>query len=359
VQASAPFRKIVTGISVFFGICIIGVIGYVSAGWLLTDSIYMVIITIFGVGYGEVQPVQSPWLRALTIMVIITGYASVIYTVGGFMQMLIDGELNRALGARRMAKGIEQLSNHTIICGLGRLGSILAKELHEAGKPFVAIDLDLPRIQAAEQLGYWVLHGDATEEHILEQSGIRRAAMVAAVMSADAINVFVTITAREMNPQVTIIARGENPRTEKKLISSGADKVILPAAIGAHKVAQLIIRPSAEDFLEQLAHRSSVIEELNHLGLEVSEATVTADSQLVNQPLSKIEFQSKRGLLIVGVRKRDGTSQLNPPENLLLDIGDTLILLGHQRDVAKVLRQVSQASPQLTYRGVKIDSQHN
>ena len=105
---SRPFRKIITGIALFCTICIVAVIGYVSAGWQLDDSIYMVIITIFGVGYGEVQPVESSALRALTIMVIISGYGAVIYTIGGFMQMVIDGELNRALGARRMTKEIER-----------------------------------------------------------------------------------------------------------------------------------------------------------------------------------------------------------------------------------------------------------
>ena len=181
----------------FFFICIVAVTGYVAAGWKLDDAIYMVIITIFGVGYGEVQPVQSAGLRALTITVIIAGYGAVIYTVGGFMQMLIDGELNKALGVRRMTKGIERLSNHTIICGIGRLGTILARELHAAGKPFVAIDTDLDRLQDAEERGYLVIHGDATEEDILEQAGIRRASTVATVLSQDATNVFVTITARE------------------------------------------------------------------------------------------------------------------------------------------------------------------
>ncbi|MEQ9379773.1 MAG: potassium channel family protein, partial [Pirellulales bacterium] len=119
IKVSGPIRKMIAGLTLFLAVCVIAVTGYMSAGWKLDDSIYMVIITIFGVGYGEVQPVQSPALRALTIMVIIAGYGAVIYTVGGFMQMVIDGELNKALGARRMTKEIERLHNHTIICGVG------------------------------------------------------------------------------------------------------------------------------------------------------------------------------------------------------------------------------------------------
>ncbi len=233
LDRSTPLRKIATGLALFLLVCVIAVIGYMANGWELDDSIYMVIITIFGVGYGEVNPIESPGLRALTIMVIVSGYGAVIYTVGGCMQMLIDGELNKALGARRMTKGIERLEGHTIICGIGRLGTILARELAKAGKPFVAIDLDLARLQDAESRGYLVLQGDASEEETLEQAGIRRASVVATVLSQDAANVFVTITARAMNPDVTIIARGENPRTEKKLLGSGANQVVLPTAIGA------------------------------------------------------------------------------------------------------------------------------
>ena len=183
IRHSDSARRALTGGISFPFVCVVAVAGYMAAGWRLDDSVYMVVITIFGVGYGEVQPIESPGLRALTIMVIIGGYGAVIYTIGGFMQMVIDGELNRAMGARRMTKGIERLSGHTIICGIGRLGTILARELHAAGQPFVAIDSDLERLQDAEERGYLVLHGDATEEDILEQAGIQRATTVAAVLS--------------------------------------------------------------------------------------------------------------------------------------------------------------------------------
>ena len=173
LASSGPFRKMVTGVALFLAVCIVAVIGYVSAGWKLADSIYMVVITIFGVGYGEVQPIESPGLRALTILVIIAGYGAVIYTVGGFMQMLIDGEINKALGARRMSKEIEGLRQHTIVCGFGRMGTILARELNAEGRPFVVIDSDGRRLQTAEDHGYLVINGDATEEYILEQASIR------------------------------------------------------------------------------------------------------------------------------------------------------------------------------------------
>ena len=175
VSESRPFRKILIGIGSFLLVCLVAVVGYVVAGWELSDSIYMVVITIFGVGYGEVQPIESLGLRAFTILVIVSGYGAVIYTVGGVMQMLIDGELNNALGARRMLNEIKGLSEHTIVCGFGRMGTILARDLTAAEKPFVVIDAEAARLTVAEELGYRVLHGDATEETVLERAGILRA----------------------------------------------------------------------------------------------------------------------------------------------------------------------------------------
>lgn len=355
VSESTPFRKIVTGLALFLFICVVAVCGYVSAGWKIDDAIYMVIITIFGVGYGEVQPITSPALRALTITVIIAGYGAVIYTVGGCMQMLIDGELNKALGARRMTKGIERLQQHTIICGLGRLGSILARELHSAGKPFVAIDSDLTRLQEAEERGYLVIHGDATEEEILEEAGIRRAATVASVLSQDAINVFVTITARAMNPDVTIIARGENPRTEKKLLGSGANRVVLPTAIGAQKVAQLITRPTAENMLGQLQRQSSMVDDLNHIGLQFDEMKVEPGSAMVNHAISAIEIRSNHGFLIVGLRLADGTHTLNPDSATRLAAGDVVIVLGHKDDIPELAKRFTAKTKPMKYRGVTIE----
>ena len=353
---SNPHRKILTGLCLFTGICVVAVIGYMAAGWELADSIYMVIITIFGVGYGEVQPVQSPALRALTIMVIISGYAAVIYTVGGFVQMLIDGELNKALGARKMSRDIDRLDEHTIVCGFGRMGRILARELNATGKSFLIIDNCEPRINVAREEGYLVIHGDASEEHVLEQAGIARASVLATVLSDDATNVFVTITARDMNPQLMIIARGENPRTEKKLIGSGADKVVLPTAIGATKVAQLIIRPSAENMLDQLRHVGGTEEELRQIGLEFDELEVTADSPLNGKELREVEVRGNHGYLVVGIRRIGGSTIMNPAASTQLTSGDVVIVLGHQDDMPQLAARFSPHQGAMTYRGVRIEN---
>jgi len=354
VSISAPIRKMLIGITMFVSICLVAVVGYAMAGWPLDDAVYMVIITIFGVGYGEVQPVQSPTLRALTIMVIIAGYAAVIYTVGGFMQMVMDGEINKVLGVRRMTKEIDQLRNHTIICGVGRMGSTLAEQLQAAGKPFVVIDCDERRLQAARDQGYLTIDGDATDEFALEQAGIACASTLATVLSGDAQNVFVAITARAMNEQLMIIARGANPRTEKKLLGSGANKVILPTAIGASKVAQLIISPTAENMLEQLSSRNNMNDELGQIGLQFDELRVDESSPLVDKTLSDIEVRSNHGFLIVGIRRVDGTTLLNPPAETQLVTGDTVIVLGHDDDIPQLAQRFVGAG-KMTYRGVTVE----
>lgn len=348
---TGPFRRIFTGMVFFLLVCLFAVTGYLVAGWNVMDALYMVVITIFGVGYGEVQPIRSPALRGLTISTIVAGYAAVIYTVGGFVQMLIDGELNKALGARKMTKEIDRLDQHTLVCGFGRMGTILARQLHAAGKPFVIIESDDRRLQEAAELGYLTLSGDATEEHVLEQAGIARAAVLATVLSDDAINVFITITAREMNGNLMIVARGENPRTEKKLLGCGANKVILPTAVGAAQVAQLIMRPTAENLLDQLSQQSAMLEQLGQIGLQFDELPVDPNSPLVNKALDEIEVRSNHGFLILGIRRADGATQLNPPPSTRLEAGDVVIVLGHHNDIPQLANRFSANAKPITYRG--------
>lgn len=339
---SGALGKMRTGVMLFVAILVFAVAGYVAAGWSLDDSIYMTIITVFGVGYGEVQPIQSPGLRILTMLVIISGYGAVIYTVGGFMQLVVDGELQKALGERRMTNEIDKLSGHVIICGVGRMGTFLAQELAAAGRPFIVIDSDTDRLEDIEHEGYLWIHGDATEESILQRAGIQRASALATVLSDDALNVFVSVTARGMNPKLTIIARGENPRTEKKLLGCGANKVVLPTAIGAKKLAYLLIRPSAENMLEDVTHQSDINEELGRIGVQFGELEVAATCKMVDRKLSDIQLRSNHGFLIVGLRRADGSFTLSPSSETTLKSGDNLIVLGRAEEIPLLAKHLKE-----------------
>ncbi|WP_204103535.1 MULTISPECIES: potassium channel protein [Spirulina sp. CCY15215] len=347
------FKRILIG-GIFFGITIIfGIVGYISLGWTIIESLYMVIITIFGVGYGEVKPLLSPTERIFTIFVIIAGTSSAVYIVGSFIQMLTEGEINRAFDRQRKNDSIEKLENHVIICGFGRIGQVLAKRMSEEKIPFVLIDSNPDRITKAEAREYLVLNGDATDENILYEAGIHRARILATVVKEDALNVFITLTARELNPNLTILARGELPSTEKKLRLAGANHIVLPATISATRMSNLITRPIALDFLEQKRELSQLDELLAELDVEISELNIPENSPLIGITLSKLEIKGNGSFVIIAVRKLGGRTLQNPHYSLILESGDTIILLGHQGDIPKFSRHYEQKG-KMRYRGAKI-----
>ncbi len=349
-----PIRRLVAGLLFFVGTCAAGVVGYRLAGWSTIDAFYMVVITIFGVGYGEVRPVETPGLRAFTSGVIVAGYGAALYAVGGFVQLVTEGEINRALGARRMNRGIRQLRDHTILCGYGRVGRILAERLTTKHTELVVIDTDREKIIEAEGDGHLVVLGDAADESVLAEAGVRHAAQLAAVLSDDSANVFVTLTATGINRHLIVIARAENPASESKLRRSGADHVILPAAIGADRIANLITRPSAEELLARSdGLRDDLGEELAPLGLQIEELRLPGDSPLVGQPLRAIEIGGNHGFLIVGIRRADGRVTLNPEDDALLADGDTVIVLGHSDDLPE-LRHRYELEKKVYYRGARV-----
>ncbi|MEX2112262.1 MAG: potassium channel family protein, partial [Pirellulales bacterium] len=274
-------RRIILGTVFFTVTCLVAVAGYALAGWDLLDAVFMVVITVFGVGYGETRPLDSTELKLFTIGLIIAGCSSAIYVVGGFVQMLAEGQINRVLGNRRMSKGIDLLTDHAILCGFGRVGQVLALELAAARHPFVVVDADSERVERAQAAGYLTLLGSASEEETLLTAGVARAGVLATVLPSDTANVFVALTARELNASIQIIARAETPATEKKLYRAGANRVVLPAVIGASKIAHYIVRPSAEDMLIESSGAQALNEDLQQVGLQLSEVEVAAGSALV------------------------------------------------------------------------------
>ncbi|MBD2465454.1 potassium channel protein [Oscillatoria sp. FACHB-1407] len=346
------FRRILFGTLVFSLTIIIAVAGYMMAGWSLLDAVYMVVITVFGVGYGEVRPIVSPALRVFTILVIVAGTSSAVYIVGGFIQMVTEGEINRALDARRMMREIETLQQHVVICGFGRMGQILSRQMRETGQSFVVIDNNVDRIAEAETLGYLVLTGDATDEVVLETAGIRRAKVLATVLSEDALNVFITLTARGLNPSLVILARGEFPSTEKKLKQAGADHVVLPAAIGALRMAHMITHPAALDLLDPNDGRSNLNELLAQIDVQIDELAIAKGSPLIGGIISDLEIQGKGTFIVVALRRADGRNIIHPEHQTPLLEGDTVIVMGHRGDIPR-FAEYYRLRRQTRYRGVK------
>jgi voltage-gated potassium channel len=342
-------RRIVIG-AVFFGLtCIIAVIGYMVAGWHFLDAIYMVVITVFGVGYGETKPLDSAPLKVFTMGVIISGCSSGIYFVGGFVQMLAEGEINRALGTRRMSKGIEKLTGHILICGFGRVGQMLASDLAAANHSLVIIDSNPLRIEEAQRAGHLAVLGSASEEATLISAGIDRARTLTTVLPDDSANVFITLTARDLNPTIEIIARAESPSTEKKLIRSGANKVVMPALIGATKIGHLITTPSAEELLSTGSGIDQLTEDLKQLGLQISEVELDAKSPVIGQTVGDLELTGSGGFVIVALKKADGTVHVNARPDIQLSIGDKFVIMGHAESLPQLSRRARRAA--VSFRG--------
>lgn len=350
MQASS--KRIMTGVMFFSSTVVIAVIGYVMAGWTVLDAIYMVVITIFGVGYGEVKPLTSPQLKIFTILVIIAGVLSVAYTVSGFVQLITEGEIRRALNLRRMTQEIERLAGHTIVCGFGRIGQILARKLKDEQQSFIVLDSNPERTTQARDLGYLACHGNAMDEESLKAVRIDSAKALATVLPDDASNVFITLTARGLNPDLMILARGEMVSTEKKLRLAGADHVVLPASIGAMRMAQLIAHPAAMDFLAQSDGRANLNELLAELDVQVSELLIDAASNLVGATISDIEVRGKGTFIIVALRRANGEVLIHPSPSTFLAQGDSLILMGHQGDIPQFLKRYALKS-ELRYRGAR------
>ncbi len=348
------FRRVFTGAIFFVITSIVAVFGYTVAGWTLLDAVYMVVITIFGVGYGEVKPIDSPALKIFTILVIIAGTSSAVYAVGGFVQMVTEGEVNRALGVRRMTHSIKSLQQHVIICGFGRIGQLLARKMAEAKRPFVIIDNSTERMAEAEAMGYLVRSGNATDEGMLKSAGIERAKVLATVLPEDADNVFISLTARELNPSLIIIARGEFPSTEKKLRLAGADHVVLPAAISAVRMAHMITHPAALDFLDQTDGRRNLNEQLAQIDVQIDELAILAGSPLVGKTIGDIEVRGKGTFIIVALRRADGTTITHPDQSIILAEDDAVIVMGHRGDIPQFAQHYALKRQLKTYRGSRL-----
>ncbi|MGG6297113.1 potassium channel family protein [Leptolyngbya sp. AN02str] len=346
------FRRIITGMMLFIITIIVATAGYVASGWSFIDSIYQVVITVFGVGFGEVQPINTPTLRVFTMLVIVGGTSSVVYAVGGLVQMITEGELNKALGVRRMIKTIATLENHVVICGFGRMGQILARELANFMQPFVIIDNSSDRITEAQELGYLVITGNATDEEVLQLAGIERAQFLATALPDDAANVFITLTGRGLNPNLVILARGEFPTTERKLRLAGANHVVLPATIGAMRMAHMITHPATLDFLDRNNGGSSLNEMLAHINLQLEELLIPKGSPMIGHFVKDIEASGKGSFMVVALKRAEGQLVTSPGTGVAIHEGDIVIVMGRRGDIPKI-ENFYTLKQGMRYRGAK------
>ena len=329
MQASkTPLHRIERGAFVLASVFVLAVLGYrFFGGYEWTDAIWMVVVTISTVGYSEKSSLDWP-LQLYTVGVILVGISASVYTFGGFFQLMLEGELERLIGKRRMEREIELLSNHIVICGYGRMGQNLAQALHRQGRSFVIVESDSDNVAEAESDQMLCLHGDATEEDLLKAVRVEHAKTLVTTLPSDAASVFITLTARNLNPELQIIARAELQSTEKKLRQAGANKVVMPTVIGAQQAVRMITRPSTADLMEMVAESS-----FNELDLE--EFVVPDTSLLIGKSVRETDANRRHRVLVIAIKQADGKMAFNPNADHRFKPLDTLMMIGHTDDIIR------------------------
>jgi trk system potassium uptake protein TrkA/voltage-gated potassium channel len=323
----SPLRVLTGTLSFVAALFCVSTLGYISAGWPMGDAAYMVLLTIFSVGYGEVRPIDTAFLRLWTAMTIVLGCTGMIVLTGALVQVFTLFQFRRILGMGKMNTEIGKLSGHAIICGYGRIGVQLAKALTEAHHPFLILERNPAIAEDARSHGYLVLVGEATHEDTLKEAGIQRARVLASVLPDDAANVFITLSARSLSPAVQIIARGEAPSTESKLFHAGADKVVLPTHIGAERITELILFPATDHVMQNAKHMSDTRRFLHDLGLDVEVVTAAAGGALTGSSVGEAERRGAGAFFIVQIDRASGQSIQHPGEDVNIEPGDTLVLV--------------------------------
>jgi trk system potassium uptake protein TrkA/voltage-gated potassium channel len=323
----SPVRNLVGTLIYVLLIFIVSTAGYLHAGWSLGDATYMVTLTIFSVGFGEVRPINTEYLRILTTGTIVLGCTGMIVLTGALVQVFTVFQVRRMLGLDQVQTRIDRLSGHVIICGFGRIGVQLAKELHAANSGFVVLERNAEKIAEAEALEYLCFTGDATEESALRAVGIERARVLATVLPDDAVNVFITLSARSLNDKLEIIARGEAPTTERKLYHAGADKVVMPTHIGAERIAEMILYPSTDRFVGDSPQMRDMKRGLHEFGLELEAVTVMPKGALTGETVGEAERRAFGAFFIVQIDRASGQTILHPGEDVRILAGDSVILV--------------------------------
>jgi voltage-gated potassium channel Kch len=323
---ASPLRNLLAGIAYVAAVSLAATVSYAALGWSLPDAFYMVITTIFTVGYGEVHPIDTPLLRAITITLIVTGCTGMIFVTGALVQLITASQFQQFFGSRRMQKDIDKLSGHVIICGYGRIGQMLARELRGGGLTSVILERDDARVALAREQGFLALTANATDEDALLSAGLARARVLATVLPDDAANVFITLSARGLNRDLTIIARGEAPSTEKKLLQAGANRVVLPAHIGAERVAELILFQDIASLLEGSNARPELARDLRHLGLELEVLPAAAGSICIGLTVAELQTRAAGALMVVAIKPVDG-AMAQPDTASVIQAGDGVAVL--------------------------------
>lgn len=297
------------------------------------QGLYLTSMTISTVGYGDIVPLTAKG-RVFTVFLTFSGVGFVMYSFVKITETMIEGGLRDIFERTKMDKKVARLQGHYIVCGFGRIGQEICNILHENGRSFVVIEKNDETLKLVESLEYTALRGEAADDDILLQAQIDKAKGLIAVVSTDADNMFITLTARGINPKLYILARSSGVRgVDTKLMRAGATKVISPYSIGARRMAQLIVRPTVIDFIDLTMHAGE-------LGLRMEELLVAQQASIANKTLIESGIRKHYDIIVVAIKRPDQEMIFNPGPNTIILPGDILIVLGEHDSINKLEKEV-------------------
>jgi voltage-gated potassium channel len=309
----------------------IGVLGYkFISGYSFVDALYMTVITISTVGFGEVNPLNDQE-KLFTIFLITISIVSFGYTVSAFTEYIISGQLFQQLKLKKVQKRIEQLEKHTIICGFGRNGKQAMVKLQNYKQEFVIVDMEEDVINKIEKKGDALyVHGDATTDEILKKAGIHNASNLITALPSDADNLFVVLTARQLNSDCKIISRASNETSYDKLKIAGADNVIMPDKLGGDHMASLVVTPDVLEFVGRLTVEGEKTANLEEVSVNL------LPKEYLQKTILDLDLRKKTGCTVIGLKSPDGNYIINPEASLPLEKDSNLIVLGRPEQITKL-----------------------
>ena len=313
-----------------------GTVGYIAIeGWGAWDAFYMTVITVTTVGYGEVHTLSRAG-QAFTVVLLLSGVGAALYTFTLIATVVVEGGLPTRLRRRRHQRMLDTISDHFIICGYGRIGSIVAQQFRRQQIPYVVVERDADRVHAAIDEGALGVEADASREDVLKRVGIERARGLIAAVGTDAENVYAVLTARVIRPDLFIVGRAETEDATIKLKRAGADRVISPYQIGGVQIAQTALRPAVVDFME-LATSS------DNLELAMEQITIAAQSTLANRSIVEANLRQRYGVIVVGIQREDRRMEFNPEPDTAIRPGDKLVVLGRPDSLKRLETDAAEA----------------
>ncbi len=310
-----------------------GTSGYVFfEGMSPFDAFYMTIITISTVGFAEITPLSTIG-RIITIIIIILGISLLTYTLTQVARIFVEGELQKFFGRRKLEKQVAKLKNHYIICGYGRIGEVIVKELTTAGIPLVVIEQDPTKIEALEAQGLLYLNMDATADEALTTAGLERARGLVTAVGADADNVFIALSAKGLRRDIFILARASDAKNEGKLLRAGASRVVCPYQMGGRRMAAMLHKPTVVDFLDHTLMPSE-------LGLQMEEAVIAEGSPITGKTLVGSNLRQQFGVIIVAIKRISGDMIFNPGPEETFNAGDVIVVIGKKAELQRMAKTI-------------------